>query len=231
MLVQNNSIYYPDGPLSRGRAQLSYEIFIGRVLSVDQERIVLTLEDIRDGVVYKEVNIFPSEHSSVEATVVHMPEQFSMCVACHTVYSQGFSQVAIISWITTNVTKALDAIATRPISGTVIQGQSDRLRGTYRKAYPGQKTSSYTGGYTEKIDTGWDRGGYDFSRDRLDPERRQWTQITGRHVGYSDAGLSFRGTVNRPNAANITPAVLPDGSYQYVYYLAPGSQPTDRYMS
>jgi hypothetical protein len=230
-MVQDNSIFYPQAPVTRGRTQLQYEIFIGRVLSVDQERIVLTLEDIRDGVIYKEVNIFPSEHSSVESTTIHMPEQFSMCVACQTLYNQGFSQVTIISWITSSVTKALDAIAQRPISGTVVQGMSDRLRGTYRKAYPGQKTSSYTGGYTEKIDTGWDRAGYDFSRDRLDPERRQWTQVTGRHVGYSDAGLSFRGTVNRPNATNIKPAVLPDGSYQYVYYLAPGSQPTDRYLS
>src|SRR5208282_382092 len=229
--VQDNSNNYNPGPLDRGRAQLSYEIFIGRVLSVDQERINLTLQDIRDGTVYKEVNIFPSEHSSVEATVMHMPEQFSMCVACHTVYSQVFSQVAIIAWITSNVTKALDAIATRPVSGTVIQGQSDRLRGTYRKAYPGQKTSSYTGGYTEKIDTAWDRSGYDFSRDRLDPERRQWTQITGRRVGYSDAGVSFHGTVNRPNASNIKPAQLPDGTYQYIYYLAPGTQPTDRYVN
>jgi len=229
--VQDNSSLYAPGPLNRGRAQMAYELFIGRVLSVDQERMVLTIEDIRDQTTYKEVSLFPSEHSSVEATVIHMPEQFSTCVACHTVYSQGFSEVCIVSWITSHATKALDAIATRPVSGSVIQGKSDRLRGTYRKAYPGQKTASYTGGYTEKIDTGWDRAGYDFSRDRLDPERRQWTQITGRHVGYSDAGLSFRGTVNRPNAINIIPAVLPDGSYQYVYYLAPGSQPTDRYVS
>jgi len=229
--VQDNSNLYSPGPLKRGRAQMTYELFIGRVLSVDQERMVLTLEDIRDQTPYKEVSLFPSEHSSVEGTVIHMPEQFSTCVACHTVYNQGFSEVTIISWITSHATKALDAIATRPVSGSVIQGKSDRLRGTYRKAYPGQKTASYTGGYTEKIDTGWDRGGYDFSRDRLDPERRQWTQITGRHVGYSDAGVSFRGTVNRPNASNIISAVLPDGTYQWVYYLAPGSQPTDRYVS
>jgi hypothetical protein len=231
MFVQNNSVHYAPSPLDRARSEMAYSVFIGRVLSVDHERMVLSLEDVRDGTVYKEVRIFPSEHSSVEATVVHMPEQFSTCVASHIVYTQGYSQVAIISWIMANAVAALDAVAQRPVSGTVIQGMSDRLRGTYRKAYPGQKTASYTGGYTEKIDTGWDRAGYDFSRDKLDPECRQWTQITGRHVGYSDAGVTFRGTVNRPNATNIIPAQLPDGTYQYVYHLAPGTQPTDRYIS
>lgn len=230
-MIQDNSRQYVRSELTRNRAQLEYELFIGRVLSVDQERLVLTLEDIRDNTVYKEINFFPAEHSSVESTVVTMPEQFSTCVACHIMYQQGFSQITIISWITSNLTKALDAIATRPVTGSVIQGLSDRLRGTYRKAYPGQKTSSYTGGYTDKIDNGWDRAGSDMSRDRLDPERRTWTQITGRRVGYSDAGVSFQGTVNRPNATNLTPVQLPDGTFEYVAYLAPGSQPTDRYIS
>src|SRR5271157_880744 len=231
MLVQNNSQYYEPGGLNRQRSQLQYELFIGRVLSVDQERVCLTIEDIRDNTAYIEVTIFPSEHSSVEATVVTMPEQFSKCLACHIQYEQGFSQVAVLCWLTSSVTKALDAIAFRPISGTVIQGLSDRLRGTYRKAYPGQKTSSYTGGYTDKTDSGWDRSGSDFSRDRLDPERRQWTQITGRRVGYSDAGISYHGTVNRPDAAPLTAVQLPDGTFEYVSYLAPGVQPTDRYVS
>ena len=230
-MVQTNSNHYVSSELTHGRSQIAYELFIARVLSVDQERMVLTLQDIRDNTVYKEVNIFPGEHSSVEATVITMPEQFSTCVACHLMYTQGFSQIAIVSWITGSVTKALDAIAFRPVTGTVIQGLSDRLRGTYRKAYPGQKTSSYTGGYTDKIDSGWDRTGSDFSRDRLDPERRTWTQITGRRVGYSDAGVQFSGAINRPNAAPLIPVQLPDGTFEYVSYLAPGSQPTDRYVS
>src|SRR5271157_500490 len=230
MLVKDNSRHYGSSELTRGRSQLEYEVFIGRVLSVDQERLVLTLEDIRDNTVYKEINFFPAEHSSVEATVVTMPEQFSTCVACNVLYQQGFSQISIISWITGNLTKALDAIATRPISGTVIQGLSTRLRGIYRKAYPGQKTSSYTGGYTEKLDNGWDRAASDLSRDRVDPDRRTWTQIAGRRLGYSDAGVSMQGAVNRPNATNLVAVQLPDGTFEYVAYLAPGSQTTDRYV-
>ncbi len=228
--VQENSNRYVPSELSRGRSQLQYELFIGRVLSVDQERICLTVEDIRDNTVYSEVRIFPAEHSSVEATSITMPEQFSTCVACNIQYQQGFSQIAILSWVTGSVAKALDAIAFRPVSGTVIQGLSDRLRGTYRKAYPGQKTSSYTGGYTDKIDSGWDRAGSDLSRDRLDPERRQWTQVTGRRLAYSDAGVSLHGVVNRPDAETLTPVQLPDGTFEYVSYLAPGSKPTDRYV-
>ena len=228
--VQENSNRYVPSELSRGRSQLQYELFIGRVLSVDQERICLTVEDIRDNTVYSEVRIFPAEHSSVEATSITMPEQFSTCVACNIQYQQGFSQIAILSWVTGSVAKALDAIAFRPVSGTVIQGLSDRLRGTYRKAYPGQKTSSYTGGYTDKIDSGWDRAGSDLSRDRLDPERRQWTQVTGRRLAYSDAGVSLHGAVNRPDAETLTPVQLPDGTFEYVSYLAPGSKPTDRYV-
>jgi hypothetical protein len=228
--VQDNSNRYVPSELSRGRSQLQYELFIGRVLSVDQERICLTIEDIRDNTVYSEVRIFPAEHSSVEATAITMPEQFSTCVACHIQYQQGFSQIAVLCWVTGSVAKALDAIAFRPVSGTVIQGLSDRLRGTYRKAYPGQKTSSYTGGYTDKIDSGWDRSGSDFSRDRLDPERRQWTQITGRRLAYSDAGVSLHGAINRPDADSLTPVQLPDGTFEYVSYLAPGSKPTDRYV-
>lgn len=137
--VQENSNRYVPSELSRGRSQLQYELFIGRVLSVDQERICLTVEDIRDNTVYSEVRIFPAEHSSVEATSITMPEQFSTCVACNIQYQQGFSQIAILSWVTGSVAKALDAIAFRPVSGTVIQGLSDRLRGTYRKAYRGKK--------------------------------------------------------------------------------------------
>ncbi len=231
MFVRDNSNRYVPSELSRGRTEIQYELFLGRVLSVDQERVCLTIEDIRDNTVYKEVNIFPAEASSVEATVVQMPEQFSTCVCCHLMYQQGFSQIAIISWVTSSVTKALDSIATRPISGTVIQGLSNRLRGTYRKAWPGQKTSSYTGGYTDKLDAGWDRSGSDYSRDRLDTDRRTWTQITGRRVGYSDAGVQFKGAVNRPNATPLVPVQLPDGTFEYVAYLAPGSQPTDRYIS
>ncbi len=114
--VQDNSNRYVPSELSRGRSQLQYELFIGRVLSVDQERICLTIEDIRDNTVYSEVRIFPAEHSSVEATSITMPEQFSTCVACHIQYQQGFSQIAVLCWVTGSVAKALDAIAFRPVS-------------------------------------------------------------------------------------------------------------------
>ena len=98
------------------------------------------------------------------------------------------------------------------------------------RKYPGQKTSSYRGGYSEKIDSGWDRQTGDWSRDKLDSDRRTWTQITHRKVSSTGSGVSFEGPVNRPNASNITPVILPDGTQEYIAYLQPGAVPSDRYI-
>ena len=71
----------------------------------------------------------------------------------------------------------------------------------------------------------------DWSRDRIDAERQTWTQITGRKVQYTGAGLAMVGPVNRPDAQNLVKRRLPDGTFEYVSYLKPGAQLTDRYKS
>jgi len=231
MPIKDNSRMYQPSALDIQRQQHRFEVFLGRVLSVDYERMVLTIEDIRTGMTFVEVSVFPAGQSSVTQTDVHMPEQFSTCLCAYTMYVNGFAQIAVLSWYLSDTTKGIDTIADRPLSGAEIQGLSDRLRGSYRKAYPGQKTSSYTGGYTERIDTGWDHAGSDMSRDRLDPESRTWTRITSRQLKYTAGGVQMEGPVNRPNATNLVAVQLPDGTQEYVAYLAPGSQPTDRYVS
>jgi hypothetical protein len=69
------------------------------------------------------------------------------------------------------------------------------------------------------------------SRDWLNTHRRQWTQVTGRRVTYTDSGLVFQGSVSRPDADGVTSVTLPDGSKDYTVYLQPGAQPSDRYVN
>lgn len=226
---KDNSKSYSQGPSEFRREDLAYQVFQARVMTVDFERKICTLEDLRTGTYYQEVSIFPANASAFESSDVNMPEQFSTCLAVPIWYRGGFVQVAILAYTLQDANRAQEALAVRPIEG--VQGLSTRRRGTYRKAFPGQKTATTTKGYTEKVDAGWDRSGRDLSRDHLDPDRKQWTQITSRRVEYSDAGLSFRGPVERPGAANIVPRILPDGSKEYVLFLQPGAQDSDRYIS
>jgi hypothetical protein len=229
MVNDNTQLYHP-GPLTRERDAIKFAPFVGRVLTVDYERFVLTIENPADKTVYTDIRYWPSNTSSATSIDINMPEQFSSCVAAHINYSAGFSQVVILSWINSDQINNIDAVGQRAVDGSEMQGWSDRLRGTYRKAYPGQRTSSYSGGYSEKIDQGWDRLGSDFSRDKLDSDRRTRTQITGRKVNLTGAGVSYHGPINRPNAPNITGVTLPDGTQEFVSYLQPGSQPSDRYI-
>lgn len=231
MQIQDNSNLYQRKNLERGDDRMRHDIFPVEVLSVDYERKVLTVQDFRDGLVYHEVTTFPANVSSIEEIDINMPEQGAIGLACTYAFSGGFRVTAIISWLHSQTYKSVDAIASRPISGERIQGWSDRRRGSYRKAYPGQRTSSYTGGFSERIDSAWDQQSADYSRDKLDADRRQRTQITGRNVEYSDAGVAYRGSITRPTASNIVPVLLPDGTQQSISYLQPGSQPSDRYIS
>jgi hypothetical protein len=228
--MPDNTQYYPPSSLARTREDLKFKPFLGRVLTVDYERKVLTIESLADQTVYKEVTHFPANASSRSTTDVFMPEQGSACVAANLEYQRGFSEVVILSWIVSDAITGVDAVAHRFIESEEIQGWSDRTRGTYRKAYPGQKTASFSGGYAERIDSGWDHSGADYSRDRLDADRRTWTQITGRRVSLTGAGLGFQGPVNRPNAPNLKPTTLPDGSQEFVSYLQPGATESDRYI-
>ena len=231
MFVKDNSNLYNLSPFDRKKDSIAYMSFPVEVLTVDYERRVLTVQDIQTRSVFSEVTIFPTNASSFTTTDINMPEPGSIGLAFNWQYEAGFRQIAIVCWITSAITPAVDAIAQRPVEGDKIVGWTDRIRGTYRKAFPGQKTSVFTEGYSERLSSGWDRSGADYSRDKLDPERRDWAQLTGRKVTYTDAGVSLSGAVNRPNASNLVPVTQPDGTQQFVAYLQPGAQPSDRYVS
>ena len=231
MYVNDNTDLYNSSPFDRMKDDISYRMFPVEVLTVDYERNVLTAQDLRDQTIYSEITIFPTNASSFTSTDINMPEPGSYGMAVNWWYENGFRQIAIIAWINSGLKTSLDAIAQRAVDGDTIVGWTDRIRGTYRKAYPGQRTVSLTEGYSERTSAGWDKSGSDYSRDKLDTDRRDWTQITGRKVTYTDAGVSYRGAVNRPQAAGVTPVVQPDGTSQYVVYLQPGAQPSDRYVS
>jgi hypothetical protein len=230
-IIKDNSGLYRPGKFDRNRTEQQFQIFLAKVVTVDYERKVLTLEDTRDQSIYMDVLAFPAHYSSYESSDVTMPEQGTHCVCAHLWYERGSTSVVILSYTLMDTITGQDSIAIRPIENNEIQGWSDRIRGGYRKAYPAQRATIMTGGFSEKLDTGWDTLTADFSRDRVDAERRTRTQITGRRVGYTDAGLSFSGPINRPNASNLTPAILPDGSSEYIVYLQPGAQLQDRYVS
>jgi len=229
--VRDNSANYRP-TFERTNERLAYEIFIVEVLTVDFERKVLTVRDVKDGLVYSEVDTFPANISSLTGNDINMPEQGSIGLAANYSYQRGYRQVMILNWINVQMYTGVDAIANRLVSGDRIQGYSDRLRNTWRKATPGQKTSSYTGGFSEKVDTSWDRQSANMDRDKADSDKRQWTQIAARRVGYSEAGVYYQGSVSRPGttATTVVPVITPDGTSDYIVYLAPGTQPSSRYV-
>ena len=235
MLVRDNRDMYPRTAFERPVSKEAYELFPVEVMSVDYARMTLTVQDPRDFFVYTGVGTFPANYASAEGTDVSMPEPGAVGVAAPFCYENGgFKQIMIVAWVVSKTTSAVDAVAFRPVQGSeAIKGWTDRRRGTYRKAYPGQRTSVSTSGLSEREGGGWDRQSSDWSRDRLDTERRQWTRMTGRGVEYTDAGVSYRGSVSRPGATGgtISPSLLPDGTQQYVQYLAPNAVPADRYVS
>src|SRR5271157_6268992 len=182
-MVRSNAEFYKY-QFDRSLNRMTNEMYLVEVLSVDYERRVLTLPDMKDNLIYNEVNIFPANTSSSESIDINMPEQGAMGIACNYDLQGGFKFPMIVSWVHIQALWGQDAIANRTLSGDRVQGYSDRRRMSYRKAMPGQKTSSYTGGYAEKVDTAWDRQGADMSRDKVDIDKRQWTQIAGRRVAY-----------------------------------------------
>src|SRR5271156_6852790 len=202
MAVRENQKYYKNVPFERNHTRIANEMSLVEVLSVDYERRVLTIRDIKDGLIYGDVKVFPANTASFESVDINMPEPGAMGVACNWAYEGTFRFPIIIAWVQSEAYIGVDAIAGRPVTGDQIQGYTDRTRLSYRKAYPGSKTSSYTGGFSERIDTAWDRQSADMSRDKLDSDKRQWTQIAGRKVTYSDAGVSYQGSINRPASPN-----------------------------
>jgi hypothetical protein len=231
-MIRDNTRHYPQAPFERDRQRMANELYLVEVLSVDYERRVLTLRDLKNSMIYNEVSMFPANVSSQEEIDINMPEQGAWGIATNYEYGHGgFKFPMVVAWIQQQRLQGIDAIANRPLTGDRIQGYSDRRRLSYRKAYPGSKTATYSGGFSERVDTAWDRQGADFSRDKLDSDKRQWTTIAGRRVTYSDAGVSYQGSVNRPTAPNLVPTLLPDGTSDSIAYLQPGAQPSDRYIS
>jgi hypothetical protein len=228
-LVNDNSVFYKESLHATGKTEEAYQVFAATVLSVDWEREVVTLQDLRTNSVLAEVGVIPCGANSNESTDLTMPEEGSTYLCVPIQYTKGYMKVALITPILTDTSRAKDAIGYRLLDKT--PGYSTRKRGNFRKAYPGQHSVSMASGYTEKTDAGWDRATQDMSRDWLNSHRRQWTQTTGRRVTYTDSGLSFQGTVSRPDADGVTPVTLPDGSKEFTVYLQPGATPKDRYVS
>jgi len=205
-----------------------FAVFLGTVMSVDWERHVCTVEDLRTRVVYREVGILPASHSTYESTDVQMPEEGSTCLCVPIFYVGGHSQIAVLTWTVSHAKQAMDAIARKDYD--TIPGLNERKRGNFRKAYPGQRSSSSMDGYTERYNPGWDRSSRGLDREAVDPHRRTWSTVTSRHVDYSDAGPRFEGPAVRPDADGVSPTTMPDGSREYVVFLQPRAKLSDRYL-
>ena len=203
----------------RQRTDEAYNLFVAKVVSIDYERMRVSLEDTRSKELIPGVYILPSSASSTETTEMVMPEIGSTCLACKLEMRGGHSETAVVSWVMSDTLSGIDAIATRPLPDT--PGWSNRIRGVYRKTYPGDRTTVLTDGFTEKHDDGWDKAAADFSREKQDPLRRTRLETNGRKLSFTDSGLRMEGSVNRPGATltDIKPRLLPDGSQEWVLYL------------
>lgn len=208
-----------------------FQVFIAEVLTVDWERKVCTLQNIHTRLAYQNVRLFPASSSSSESTDVSMPEEGSRCQCALIASDAGFCDVTILGWVVSETDRAQQGIAIRQVDIPGMQGWNRRIRGNYRKAWPGQKTVANSHGYAERQDDGWDRVAADFSRDELDPESRTWYRITSREVTYTDAGSDFDGPAVRPGASGLGSETMPDGTTRQVVYLAPGAKASDRYVS
>ena len=93
------------------REMEQFSVFVGTVVSVDWERHVCSVEDIRSKYVYREVGLIPCSHSTYESTDIRMPEEGSLCVCAPVAYLGGHSQVAILSWVESQAKQAVDSIA------------------------------------------------------------------------------------------------------------------------
>lgn len=225
-----NPYPYPTAPSQLLVDDEKYFAFPVKVLTVDTQRICVTVQDQKTGMTYMDVKLLPANSSSVEGTDVIMPEEGSSYLAVRVEYQGGFSSIALLTPIVSDAKKGMDAIATRPIEER-IPGWNERKRGVFRHAYPGQHSVSMTNGYTEKRDAGWDRSAADLTRDKVDVHRHTRIQVTGRSVTHTDAGLEFSGPISRPNAQGLKPSTLVDGSQEYLVFLDPEAQREDRYVN
>jgi hypothetical protein len=206
-----------------------------RVMAVDYERRSITVRDIGNDVNYEGIRSFPAVSSSTWDSDVKMPDVGAAGIALNLSWRGGHANIAIVSWIHSDANDGLYAIATRLVPtlkpNKKTAGLGSRVRGLYRKAYPGEHTIANRFGYASRVDGGWDHQAADFSRDRVDPARRQRTQITSRSLSYTDAGFQIRGPIHRPDAANLKEQTLPDGTKVQAVFLEPGKELKDRYYN
>src|SRR5208282_307221 len=99
MGIRDNSSMYRVDPNQQTRTQSESQLFVARVLSVDYERKVCTIQDSRNDLVYVDVATMPANASSFESTDIQMPESGSFCLAAPLYYAGGFSQIGIVSYI------------------------------------------------------------------------------------------------------------------------------------
>lgn len=205
-------------------------VFPIRVMRVDYERKVLSVRNLADNQIYDEVSRWPVVGSGPEDTDGTMPNKGWAGLGMFSSDQGGYVTVSVITWTLSDMASNEDAVAHRPLQK--LEGYSTRKRGVYRKAYPGQRSRSLAEGLSQLEGAGWDTMAADLSQDKLDPERRQWIQTTGRRVSYDDAGLRFSGTVQRPGADKglVPEETLPDGTKRQVVYLQEKKHPHDRYF-
>ena len=221
---QHNSLGTTHQPEDRLR------VFHIRVTRVDVDKRTISVRNLTDGVVHEHVNAYPVALSGTEDTDMSLPGVGWCGLGVYTSDQRGWVKVAVVCWIPSDLASNDDAVAHRSMAQ--LEGYSTRRRGTFRKPYPGQRSRSLAEGLTGLEGAGWDTMAADLSQDRLDPDRRQRTQTTGRHVVYDDAGLSLSGPVQRPGADTDTvpEETLPDGTRRQTVYLEPKKHPHTRYF-
>jgi len=98
MSVKSNEKFYKV-PFERLKQRMANELYLVEVLSVDYERRVLTIRDLKDSLIYNEVNIFPTSASSTEELDINMPEQGAFGIACNFDFQSGFKFPMIVAWV------------------------------------------------------------------------------------------------------------------------------------
>lgn len=225
-MAKLHNLNQPESIVKSTLMDSDYKLFLGKVEFVDYEQKKLSIRDLARNILYQYVDLFPSSGSSSTSTEEFSPEKGTYCVCGNIAQGSGFVKIIVIAWITSGIESGLkfQAIRTKALP----KGLNKRSRGVYRKVYPGQKVTNTTEGFSEKLDSGWDRTSSDYSQDILDSISRERLESTGTHVKLDYSGVQISGEVVRPGASNIKEVVLPDGSTRQVLFLKNNSS-YDRY--
>lgn len=215
----------PSTPLEQSRSDIKGS-FLVRVTRVDVARKSLTVKRLSDGLIFRNVTVWPVAYSSFENTELTMPEEGACGFADVTSFSKGITEIKITEWALSDTALGEYGLASREVEG--LDGYNKRRRGLYRTTFPGQSSVVKKAGFTSLTGAGWDYEATDLSRDKADIYRRQRTMSTGRFVISSDATLQFDGPVLRPGSDNVSKVLLPDGTSVQPVTLS-GHSPLDRF--